>query len=219
MSKYVKDLITKDLSKRFEGLEGVGVINPRGLDATKNNQLRGRLRAKGLRVTVVRNSLARRAVEGSKLTGFDKLLEGPSAVIYGKDAGISTLARLLLDEKKTNDKLELRGIFFDGETFAGEEGVKTVSTMPTREEAISNIVAALLGPGKKLAASLKGPGGVLGGILKTIEDKAKERGDAAPEAAPAAEASPEAPAADAPAAEAPAAEAPASDAAPAADAS
>lgn len=172
MSKYVKNLITQDLSKRFEGLEGVGVINPRGVDATKNNLLRRRLREKGLRMTVVKNSLARRAVEGTKLTGFDKLLEGASAVVYGKDASISALARLLLDEKKADDKIELRGIFFDGETYPGEEGVKTVSTMPTREEAIANIVGAILGPGRKLAAALKGPGGTLGAVLKTIEDKA-----------------------------------------------
>ncbi|QOV89209.1 50S ribosomal protein L10 [Humisphaera borealis] len=203
MSKYVKNLITKDLTKRFDGVEAVGVINPRGLDATKNNALRRKMRENGLRVTVVKNSLAKRAVEGSKLTGFDKLLEGPSAIIYGKETSISTLARLLLDEKKANEKIELRGIFFDGEVYTGDAGVKTVSTMPTREEAISNVLSALLGPGKKLAAALKGPGGTLGAVLKTIETKAKERGDspdgdAAPAAAaPTADA---APAADAPAA-------------------
>jgi large subunit ribosomal protein L10 len=209
MSKFVKDAITKELTKRFEGLEGVGVFNPRGIGATKNNLLRRRLRAKGLRVSVVRNSLARRAVDGSKLSGFDKLLDGPSAVVYGKDASISTLARLLLEEKKLDAKMELRGIFFDGEVFVGEAGVKTVSTMPTREEAVANVIASILGPGRTLAAALKGPGGTLGSVLKTIEDKAKERGDAEPTA--------EAPAADA----APAAEAatpPAADAAPAADA-
>jgi large subunit ribosomal protein L10 len=198
MSKYVKDLITKDLGKRFEGLEAVGVINPRGVDATKTNLLRRRLREKGLRMTVVKNSLARRAVEGSKLSGFEKLLDGASAVVYGKEASISSLARLLLDEKKNDDKIELRGIFFDGEVYVGDAGVKTISTMPTREEAISNIVGLILGPGRKLAAALKGPGGTLGAILKTIEEKAKERGDAEPEAAaPATEA---APAAEAPAA-------------------
>lgn len=214
MSKYVKDLITKDLTKRFEGLDGVGVINPRGVNATKTNLLRRRLREKGLRMTVVKNSLVRRAVEGSRLTGFDALLDGASAVVYGKDASIPALARLLLDEKKADDKIELRGIFFDGEAYAGDEGVKTISTMPTREEAISNIVAALLGPGRKLAAALKGPGGTLGGVLKTIEDKAKERGDAAPDAEAAAPAADAAPAS----ADAPAGDAPAADAAPVADA-
>jgi len=191
MSKYVKNLITKDLTKRFEGLDAVGVINPRGVDATKTNMLRRRLREKGLRMTVVKNSLAKRAVEGSKLSGFEKLLDGASAVVYGKQASISAMARLLLEEKKTDDKIELRGIFFDGEVYVGDAGVKTISTMPTREEAISNIVGLILGPGRKLAAAIKGPGGTLGAVLKSIEDKAKERGDAAPaaaEAAPAAEA-------------------------------
>src|SRR5205807_708426 len=60
-----------------------------------------------------------------------------------------------------------------------EKGLETASKLPTREEAIANLVAALLGPGRKLAAVLKGPGGKLGGILKTIEDSAGKK-EAAP---------------------------------------
>ena len=182
MSKTVKNLITKELGDKFKGIESVAVINPRGLAATKNNQIRRKLRAQGLRMTVVKNTLAKRAVgEDSKLKGFDKLLDGPSAVIYGK-ASISTVARLLMDEKKADEKLELRGIFFDGEIYAGEKGVEKVSKFPTREEAIGKLVAALMGPGAQLAAALKGPGGTLGALLKAIEEKAKEKGDAAPAA-------------------------------------
>src|SRR4051794_2316173 len=100
MSKQVKDLITKDLAGRFKDLDGVAVINPRGIGAIKNNLIRRRLHEKGLKMTVVKNTLARRAVaDGSKLKGFDKLLDGPSAVVYGKQS-ISTIARALLDEKK-----------------------------------------------------------------------------------------------------------------------
>jgi len=228
MSKYVKNLIMQSLGDRFKDVDGVAVINPRGVDATKNNQIRGRLRKNGVRVTVVKNSLAKRALDATKLKGFESLLDGPSALVYGK-ASIAAIARLLLDEKKTNDKLELRGAFFDGEVYVGIKGVEQVSKLPTREEAIASVVAALLGPGRKLAAALKGPGGTLGAMLKTIEEKAKEREANAP-AAPAAEAAPAADAAEAapaaPAAEAapaaPAAEAapaaPAAEAAPAADA-
>src|SRR5688500_15214023 len=182
MSKLVKDLVTKELTSRLKELEAVAVINPRGIDAVKNHGIRRRLREKGLRMTVVKNTLARRAVEGGKLAGFDKLLDGPSAVIYGK-ASISAIARQLLAEKKLDEKLELRGVFCDGESYVGDAGVTKVSKLPTREEAIGNIVAAILGPGRKLAAALKGPGGTLGAMLKSIEDKAKERGDAAPAAA------------------------------------
>ena len=89
MSKQVKDLITKELTAKLGALDGVGVINPRGIDANKNNGLRRRLLDKGLRMTVVKNSLARRSMEGKKLQGFDKLLDGPSAVVYGSAASIS----------------------------------------------------------------------------------------------------------------------------------
>src|SRR5579859_6453215 len=174
MSKPVKDLITKELTARLKELDGVGVINPRGIDANKNHGIRRRLHEKGLKMMVVKNTLAKRAVGDGKLKGFDKLLDGPSAVIYGK-ASISTLARQLLDERKNDENLELRGIFFDGELYTGEKGIEQVSKLPTREEAVANVLAAILGPGRKLAAALKGPGGKLGAVLKTIEDKAKEK--------------------------------------------
>src|ERR1700722_4418588 len=191
MSKYVKNLITRELSDRFRDRDGVAVINPRGINAIKPNQIRGRLHAKGLQMTVVKNTLARRAVaDGSKIKGFDKLLDGPSAVIYGK-ASIADVARFLLAEKKTDDKLELRGIFFDGEAYVGDKGIEQASKLPTREEAIGNLVGLVLAPGRNLAAAIKGPGGRIGGILKAIEEKGEGAAPApVPEAAPAAEAAP-----------------------------
>ncbi|MGA2497641.1 MAG: 50S ribosomal protein L10 [Tepidisphaeraceae bacterium] len=188
MSKYVKNLIIKDITHRFAEIDGVAVINPRGIDATKNNGIRRRLRAKGVRMTVVKNSLARRALGESKIKGFESLLDGPSAVIYGK-ASISTIARLLLDEKKTDDKIELRGIFFDGEVYQGEAGIKKVSTFPTREEGIGNIVALTLSPGRNLGGILNGQAGKIGSLIKAVEEAAKAKEAAVP-AAPAAEAAP-----------------------------
>jgi large subunit ribosomal protein L10 len=181
MSKKVKSLIEKELSDRFEDLDGVAVINPRGINATKTNLIRRHLREKGLRMTVVKNTLAKRAVGSSKIKGFEPLLDGPSAVIYGK-ASISAIARLLLDEKKNDETLELRGMFFDGEVYIGDKGVEQVSKLPTREEAIASVVALILTPGKNLAGALKGPAGKLGAILKTIEEKAKAKEAAAPAA-------------------------------------
>src|SRR5688572_17200421 len=181
MSKRVKSLLEKDFGNRFKDLEAVAVINPRGINANKNNAIRRKLHKEGLRMTVVKNTLARRATAQSKLKGFDVLLDGPSAVVYGK-ASIATIARLLLDEKKADDKIELRGVFFDGEVYTGLEGVTQVSKMPTREEAIALVIGAMLSPGRKLAAALKAPGSKLGAILKTIEEKAKEKEGAAPAA-------------------------------------
>jgi large subunit ribosomal protein L10 len=186
MSKKVKSLIERDLSNRLKDIDAVAVINPRGINAIKNNLLRRRLREKGVRMTVVKNTLVKRAVGDGKLKGFDKLLDGPSAVLYGK-ASISTIARALLEEKKLDETLELRGMFFDGEVYIGEAGVKQVSKMPTREEAIGQIVALVLSPGKNLAGIFKGQAGKIASLIKAIEEKAKEKEGASPaaEAAPA----------------------------------
>ncbi|MGD0462457.1 MAG: 50S ribosomal protein L10 [Tepidisphaeraceae bacterium] len=183
MSKKVKNLIEKELTAKFSPLDGVAVISPKGIDGTKTNLLRRRLGAKGVKMTVVKNTLAKRAAGSTKLKGFEVLLDGPSAVVYGKTS-IASIARMLVEAAKNDEKLELRGVFFDGELYRGAKGVEQVSKLPTREEAIASILAAILGPGRKLAGAVKGPGGKLAAILKTVEDKAKEKEP--PAAAPAA---------------------------------
>jgi large subunit ribosomal protein L10 len=195
MSKKVKNLITRELGEKFKGVDSVAVINPRGINATKNNSIRRKLREKGVRMTVVKNTLAKRAVGDGKLKGFDALLDGPSAVIYG-EASIATIARMLLAEKKTDEKIELRGIFFDGELYAGDKGVEQVSKLPTREEAIGQIVALVLAPGAKLAGIFKGQAGKVASLIKAVEERAEKSGGAAPAVeASTAPAAPEAPAA------------------------
>ena len=159
MSKKVKGLIERDIGTRLADIDGVAVINPRGIGATKTNGIRRRLREKGMRMTVVKNTLARRAVGDGKLKGFDKLLDGPSAVIYGHATAIAVVARQLLEEKKLDDTIELRGIFFDGEVYLGDDGVKTASKLPTREEAIGQLVGLILSPASNLAGALMGPAG------------------------------------------------------------
>jgi large subunit ribosomal protein L10 len=182
MSKKVKSLIEKELKAKLGDIDAVAVLNPRGIDATKNNLIRRKLHEKGLRMTVVKNTIAKRATGESKLKGFESLLDGPSAVIYGK-ASVSTIARVLLDAKKADEKIELRGIFFDGEIYAGDKGVEQVSKLPTREEAIGQVVALLLSPGKNLAGIFKGQAGKVASLIKAVEEKAKEKESAAPAAA------------------------------------
>ena len=183
MSKRVKALIERDLEQRVGHVNSVAVINPRGINAVKTNVLRARLAEKGVKMTVVKNTLARRTGERIGIGGFEALLDGPSALIYGapavdgqEPAAISSVCRLLMDQKKDKkggfaDVLELRGVFFDGEVYHGEEGVERVSKFPTREEAIADVLGAILGPGASLLAATQGPAGAIAGILKAIEEK------------------------------------------------
>ena len=88
-----------------------------------------------------------------------------------------------MDEKKADETLELRGAFFDGEVYVGEKGMEQVSKLPTREEAIGLIVAAIIAPGKKLGGIFKGQAGKVAALIKSVEEKAKEKEGAAPAAA------------------------------------
>ena len=76
MSKVVKGLVQKEIAKRLADVDGVAVINPRGIDAIKNNLIRRRLRAKGVRMTVVKNTLAKRAVGDGKEPRSDESVPG-----------------------------------------------------------------------------------------------------------------------------------------------
>jgi large subunit ribosomal protein L10 len=170
MSKKIKNLIERELESKLKNVEGLAVLNPVGLDGNKTNGLRRKLHEKGIKMLQVRNSLARRAGATSKVKGFEKLLDGPSAVIYSDTLGAGAIARLLVDLKKEDEKLEFRGVFFDGESYAGNKGVEQVSKFPSREEAIGDILAALMGPASSIVGALN-QGGMVASLVEAIEKR------------------------------------------------
>ena len=201
MSKPIKELVKKELLKRFEGMDSLAVVGFTGLDAIATNKIRGRLRQKNINMTVVKNSIAKRAFGDLGISGASGMLEGPCAVAYGADS-VVTVVRELLDIGKDSPKLTVKAAFLEGEIFPAER-IEELSKFPTRPEAIGRVVSCILSSGKKLAACIIGPGSKVASILKTIEEKAPSEPAPAEAAAPAAEA-PAAPAAPA-APEAPAA--------------
>ncbi len=196
MSKPVKELVRKELKKRLGDATSLAVLGFTGVDATTTNRIRNRLAAKQVRVTVVKNALAKQAFKEMNIEQAGELLEGPCALAYGGESVVSVV-RELLDIAKDVKALQVKGALMEGALFKGDQ-IEALSKYPTRSEAISNLVAAVLSPGRKLAACLLAPGSKLASILKTIEEKALAPAQPAP-AAPAAEAAapaaPEAPAA------------------------
>jgi large subunit ribosomal protein L10 len=152
------------------------VISMRGLGAIKTTQVRTRLRKKNIKVTVVRNALFAKAVGESPMKAISGVLTGSSAVAYGGQSVVE-VAREIIAIIKDFPEIELKGAVLDGQLFSGEEGCKRLSSFPTRDEAIAQDVALILSPGRKLVAQVKGPGGRLLGIVKSIQEKL-EKGEA-----------------------------------------
>jgi len=171
MSKYVKDLVTRDLARRLEGVEDALLVNVVGLDANKTVVLRKRLRDKKMKLLVVKNSLAKRASEGSPLAAAFEGTEGTLAVLWGGEDVISMAKEVVAIQRSGEfEPFEPRGGVMDGEHLTADL-VKDISRWPNREEQLSLLMGQILAPGANLSAQLLGPGAAL---ASQIEKKAEE---------------------------------------------
>ena len=170
MSKTVKQMIVHDYAERFGEESDIAVISIRGVGANDNNALRSTLRKKDIKVTVIRNALAKQQFAGGALEALSPVLEGPSALAYG-GASVVEVARELVELVKEFPDLELKGAILDGEVFEGEAGLERLSKFPTREEAIAETVQLVLSPAQNLVAGVMGPGRNLASLVKAIEEK------------------------------------------------
>jgi large subunit ribosomal protein L10 len=170
MSKYVKNLISENLRDRLAGVEDALLVNVVGLSANASNRLRGALEAKNIHVLVVKNSLAQRALAGSRLLPMFEGLSGTSALCWGSEDIISLakeIARLV--ESKEFEPLAARGGVMDGEALTSAQ-VAAVSKWPNRLEQLSILVGQMLSPGALLVSQLTGPAEAL---ASQVEQKAK----------------------------------------------
>jgi ribosomal protein L10 len=193
MSKLVKDLVTQHLKRELEGVEEMLLVNVVGLSATATTTLRKQLREKNIKLMVVKNSLARRATEGTQLANAFEGSQGTLAMIWGA-VDIVTLAKevVRLAKDKNLEAFQARGGVMGGAALAAAE-VEKVSKWPTREEQLSILLGQILSPGAMLASQLTSAGGALASQIKqqgegdepAAEASATaETPAAAPEAAP-----------------------------------
>ena len=172
MSKLVKNLLSKDLSNRLDGIEDCVLANVIGMDANSTSALRKRLREKGIGMMVVKNSLAQRATEGTSLAAAFEGIGGTNAILWGADDFVSLVkeATELNKDEEDFEVFETRGGAMDGVQLSPER-VLEISKWPNRAEQLSMLVGQILGPGAQLAAQLKGPGGAL---VSQIKSKGEE---------------------------------------------
>ena len=167
MSKFVKDLVTKDIARRLDGVEDAVLVNVIGMDANTTVQLRKELREKNINLLVIKTSLAKRAAEGTSLAPAFDDMEGSLALCWGAEDFVSLVkevTRLDKDEEKF-EKFEARGGVMDGEHLDAD-GVKAISKWPSREEQLSMLLGQILAPGANLLGQLTGPGGALASQIK-----------------------------------------------------
>jgi large subunit ribosomal protein L10 len=177
MSKTVKNLLINDLRSKLQQVNDCLLVNVIGLNSEKTSKLRAELRKKNIRLQVIKNSMARRAAEGTAVAPALSDMEGTLAIVWGSEDVVSLAKEVIrLAEAKEFQGFEPRGGAIEGAKIPAAQ-VKVVSTWPSRAEQLSILVGQILGPGATLAAQLNGAGGTLAGQIKQkIEDLEKDQG-------------------------------------------
>jgi large subunit ribosomal protein L10 len=128
------------------------VADYRGLTVSEMTELRAKARSSGVYLKVIRNTLAKRAMEGTDYECLKTALVGPTLVAFSQqDPGAA--ARLLKEYSKTFVRLEVKAVSIGGVLF-GADQLDRVATLPTRDEALSLLMAVMQAPIAKLARTL-----------------------------------------------------------------
>ncbi|QJW99640.1 50S ribosomal protein L10 [Frigoriglobus tundricola] len=171
MSKKIKEFELNDLRKTFKGVRDFVLLEPLKLDSAADYTFRKGLREKKVRVKMIKNSFVKKVFteNGVKVDPGS----GPTLLCWGADSAkalglaVDAMLKQLRPDPKVPAKIKEKIGVADGEAMPLEK----LKEVPTKQEAIGSVIAAILGPSAAIAGALAGPGAQLASILKTIEEK------------------------------------------------
>lgn len=169
MDRAQKEKVVEELGQIFASSGVVVVAHYAGMTVKQMQDLRAKMRDVGGSVRVAKNTLAKIALEGKSSAKMADILSGMTMLAYSEDPVAA--AKVAEAYAKTNDKFVILGGAMGSEVL-DPAGVKTVASMPSREELIAQIVASIGAPASNIAGAIGAPASNIASILKTIEEKA-----------------------------------------------
>ena len=167
----LKQPIVQAIADDIKDAQSVVLVDYRGLTVAQDTELRKQLREAGVIYKVCKNTMMKRAFEGTEFAGLEEYLEGPSALVVSKDDATAP-ARIICKFAKTAEALEVKAGVVEGNVYDAA-GINELSKVPSREELLSKLLGSLQSPITNLA--------------RVLNQIAEQGGAEACEAAPAAE--------------------------------
>ena len=187
MQKADKERMIEELTERLQSADALLVADYRGLTNSQLASLRVELLNHGARLSVVKNTLTRRAAEAAGADALLALLEGPTAIAFVEaDGNPVAVAKALSDAAKETKVLTLRGGVLSGNPISGAD-IESLAKLPPLDVLKSQLVGVIVAPLSQLVAVLNAP---LQNLQGLIDARITQLGgaDAAADASPAAEA-------------------------------
>ena len=152
MNRDEKAEVVASLRTSLDGVSAVILASSVGMSVNAINELRTALRQIGAKYIVVKNTLARLAIEGTDLETLQGALVGQTALIFHPEDG-ALAAKTVVAFKKTNDGFQLRGVWLNG-TIMPESGVEVLSKMPGKDELRAQLLSVFQAPATQMVRVL-----------------------------------------------------------------
>ena len=165
----LKQPIVAAIAEDVKDAASVVLVDYRGLTVAQDTELRKQLREAGIIYKVCKNTMMKRAFEGTDFAGLNEYLEGPSAIAISKDDATAP-ARIICKFAKGAEKLEVKAGVVEGTVY--DVGVQELSKIPSREELLSKFLGSIQSPITNFAR-----------VLNQIAEKGGEAVEAPAEAA------------------------------------
>lgn len=167
-----KKAIVAEVNEAASGALSVVLADYRGVDSGDMTALRAKAREQNVYLRVVRNTLAKRAVQGTDFECVSEVLAGPTLFAFSmEDPGAA--ARLLKDFSKENDNFEIKALAVGGELLGGEQ-IDRLAKLPTRDEALGQLASVMQAPITKLARTFNEVPSKVTRAVAAVRDQKKE---------------------------------------------
>ncbi len=142
MDRTQKETVVSGLKETWKDVQSVVLAEYRGIDVPTVTTLRDEFRKASCHYKVLKNTLVRIAIQGTRLEPMQKLLVGPTAIIWSNDSP-SAPAKVATRIAKDNEKFVIRGGYFDGQALDAK-GVESLATMPGKDELRASLLMTFL---------------------------------------------------------------------------
>jgi large subunit ribosomal protein L10 len=167
-----KKAIVAEVNETASNALSAVLADSRGVNVTDMTGLRKLARETNVSVRIVRNTLAKRAVEGTEFECLQEVLTGPTLFGFSmEDPGAA--ARLFKDFAKENEKFEIKALAVGGKLL-GADQIDALAKLPTREQALSMLMSVMQAPVTKLARTLNEVPGKLVRTVAAVRDQKQE---------------------------------------------
>jgi len=167
-----KKAIVAEVNEVAGGALSAVLADYHGVDANDMTELRAKARSEGVYLRIVRNTLARKAVEGTEFECMQEAFVGPTILAFSlEDPGAA--ARLLKDFAKEEEAFEIKALAVGGELL-GADQIDRLANLPTRDQALAMLAGVIQAPITKLARTFNEVPSKVTRVVAAVRDQKKD---------------------------------------------